>query len=184
VAGDLALLVLGFVLTTVAGGALGYYLQNRAWDHQNDARLVEAERAAAAEVFDELSTLMDKRLYRMTQVAAALRDESMSADDLDRYVKDYREVRYAWNDTLNRNLARTQTYFGDDLRAYLEANVYEGFTRAHDHLLMALNERRSGEIPHTPEDQLRELNVHVYELNVRMGRLIREGAVGRTNPNR
>ena len=55
----------GFVLTTIVGTALGHYFQNRSWRHQHDAELFETERKAAAQVFAELSTLMDKRLYRM-----------------------------------------------------------------------------------------------------------------------
>jgi hypothetical protein len=38
-------LFLGFLFTTVLGGVLGSYLQQRAWNHQNEAHLKE-EKAA------------------------------------------------------------------------------------------------------------------------------------------
>jgi hypothetical protein len=51
-------LVIGFILTTVVGGALGYFFQTRSWRNQRESELREAERAAAIKVFEELSTLL------------------------------------------------------------------------------------------------------------------------------
>jgi hypothetical protein len=62
---QVTLLVLGFVLTTVLGGLLGYVFQRRAWSHQFGVQRRSAERAAAASTLDELTTLLDKRRYRM-----------------------------------------------------------------------------------------------------------------------
>src|SRR3954454_18136782 len=68
-ANQVVLLVLGFVLTTVVGGVLGYYFQRRTWD----ANRRESERSAAADVFDGISRGMDERLYRMRLVYWGLR---------------------------------------------------------------------------------------------------------------
>jgi len=62
---QVALLVLGFVLTSVLGGLLGYVFQRRAWSHQFDVQRRTAEREAAAAALHELSNLLEKRRYRM-----------------------------------------------------------------------------------------------------------------------
>jgi hypothetical protein len=73
---DLAPIIIGFLLTTVLGGVLGFYFQNRTWDHQNKIQRAEQERLhmmqlneekreKALQIFDEVSRLMDKRLYRL-----------------------------------------------------------------------------------------------------------------------
>jgi hypothetical protein len=65
-------LLLGFALTTVVGGSLGYWFQRRNWEYQNDRTLAEADRAHATDICRELSQLMDRRLYRMWQLKWAL----------------------------------------------------------------------------------------------------------------
>src|SRR3954464_10411166 len=91
-ANQVVLLVLGFVLTTVVGGVLGYYYQRRTWD----ANRREAERTAAANVFDDISRAMDERLYRMRLVYWGLKQGG------DQRIKDamneYRVALTKWND--------------------------------------------------------------------------------------
>ncbi len=69
-ADQVVLLVVGFILTTVVGGMLGYYFQRRTWD----ANRRESERTAAASVFDDISRAMDERLYRMRLVYWSLKE--------------------------------------------------------------------------------------------------------------
>src|SRR5690242_10533672 len=97
------LLVVGFVLTTVFGGLLGWFIQNRSWDHQNRVTTDQAHQDAAFATFQELSALMDKRLYRMRVLDDLLTDPQTSDKDLHGAREDYRQVRYEWNDNLNRN---------------------------------------------------------------------------------
>jgi hypothetical protein len=76
---NLAPIIIGFLLTTVLGGLLGSFFQNRTWDHQNkiqqaeqerlrETQLAEEKRDKALQIFDEISRLMDKRLYRLRLV--------------------------------------------------------------------------------------------------------------------
>jgi hypothetical protein len=64
-------IILGFALTTVAGGWWASYLQLRAWNRQNEVRLLEAaiERAGAA--CQEITSLLDRRLFRMQRLMGA-----------------------------------------------------------------------------------------------------------------
>src|ERR1700722_2241688 len=114
---DLLKLLLGFLFTTVFGGLLGWWLQSRSWAHQNRVRLLEVERGEASKVFDEVSRLMDKRLYRMMKLHWTLK-RGASEEDVKQHLQEYREVLYEWNDALNRNLALTEAYFGPKIRAH------------------------------------------------------------------
>jgi len=107
---------------------LGWWLQSRSWAHQNRVRLLEVERGEASKVFDEVSRLMDKRLYRMLKLHWTLK-RGASEEDVKQHLQEYREVLYEWNDALNRNLALTEAYFGPKIRAHLEGKVYEEFRR-------------------------------------------------------
>jgi hypothetical protein len=60
-------LVVGFLLTTVAGGLLGVYLQRRSWSHQYNVQLAAAARDRAVALFEELSRLLDRRLMKSVQ---------------------------------------------------------------------------------------------------------------------
>lgn len=121
-------LFFGFLLTTVFGGLLAYYFQNRAWNHQFRIGLLEADPASATKLFEELSRLMDKRLYRMRQVNWKLKRPA-SEEVVEESMEGYREVLYEWNDALNRNLALTETYFGSEIKKFLEGSIYEEFSR-------------------------------------------------------
>ena len=90
-------LVVGFLLTTVLGGLLGTYLQERGWRHQNDARLQEAELRLAEAVCEAVSGLLDKRRYRMQRLFHAVRvqgrgQETVPADGLAASLDDYDRV--------------------------------------------------------------------------------------------
>ena len=90
---DISKLLLGFLVTTVLGGILGYYFQSRAWTHQNRVRLLEAEQTAATKLFDEISRLMDQRLYRMRQLHWKLKQKA-PRELIDEHMQRYRDVLY------------------------------------------------------------------------------------------
>lgn len=138
---EMLLLVLGFILTTVLGGLLGYVFQRRAWSHQFAVQRSASERSAASSALDELSSLLDKRRYRMLLVFWQLdRDEP---DELERRVSAYRAVLEDWNDGLNRRLALVATHFGSDLKSELEG-LYETYRTAGLLLDEAIRAKRVG----------------------------------------
>lgn len=182
---QISLLVIGFALTTVLGGALGYFFQNRAWRHQHNVELREERRRRALGVFEELSTLLDRRIYRMRQVVWCSRGavaQGETTDDLRTALAEYRVVLRDWNDNLNRSLALAQASFGEGIRASLESDIYERFSsigRAlDDHL------RRVSSGQGTLEDavalgrRLTRLAHAVYDVDVVMLRRIHDDRLG------
>jgi hypothetical protein len=185
------LLVIGFGLTSVLGGALGWWFQNRSWTHQHEAQQRDEERMQALKVFEEVSSLLDRRLYRMQRVFwAAARRARTGADSggrLDEAREDYREVVATWNDNLNRVLALVQTYFGGAARQHLEDVIYEEFSaigRALEQFVTDVLSPADHQPDHVPPvgRRLRWLGRRVYDFNVRMLELLQDGRLGRDAP--
>ena len=178
-ADQVVLLLVGFVLTTVVGGALGFYFQRRTWD----ANRRESERTAAAQVFDDISRAMDERLYRMRLAYWGLKrgdDDRVGAA-----MEEYRATLVKWNDNLNRNLALVQRYFGRGVWAFLSGVLYEEFAIIGRHLESWFR-RRADREPQSAEDgrllvtgrRLQALSNDIFELNRHMIAMIQRGSVG------
>ena len=192
---DVIPIVLGFVLTTVVGGAWAARLQARSWDRQNDLRLKEDEQQRAATACEEVSRLLDKRLYRMRRLfwAIANFEQSPAAiNQLDTRLDDYNEVLYEWNDRLNMNLALVGSHFGLAARQHLYS-LYEDFRRVGSQLEMALRRARQGSDVSPELDAIDpefegwlpgSLNSRVYLLGLAMMSQLREGLVGRRSPDK
>jgi hypothetical protein len=181
------ILVFGFILTTVGGGFLGYWLQNRSWKHQYDAQLHQNERATATSLFEALSQLMDKRLYRMRLLAWSLEADSKDEQAIEQRMQGYRQVLYEWNDTLVRNLAITQAYFGSKVREQLEGVVYEDFSRIGRLIEKRYQAYKLAKSPSnmvSTEVDLLKLSDQIYNLNFQMISLIQTGQVGVFNRDR
>jgi len=122
---QLFLLAVGFILTTILGGILGNYFQNKSWKHQNEIRLINAERDAATRLFDELSRMIDKRYYEMRQLAYKLTFKQIS--DVEEQMDKYREILSTWNGSLNRNRALTRRYFGNNIENIFMDEIHREF---------------------------------------------------------
>jgi hypothetical protein len=128
--GQLVLTGVAFVLTTL----LGTIIANRYESRRAKTDFREKQRDAARVVYEELSRLMDKRLYRMRQVAWVLDRIDAGKDEVEAKWADYRGVLYEWNDSLNRNLALTLRYFGPAVMEKFECDVAEMFAGANEEL--------------------------------------------------
>jgi hypothetical protein len=179
VANQVVLLVLGFVLTTVVGGVLGYYYQRRTCD----ANRRESERTAAASVFDDISRAMDERLYRMRLVYWGLKEGD--EDRIAAAMNEYRTALVKWNDNLNRNLALVYRYFGRDVWAFLSGILYEEFAIIGRHLEDRYRHRRDPEPRpahaarlYISGRRLQALSNDIYELNRFIVSMIQRGGIG------
>lgn len=124
----LILASIGFVLTTVAGGLLGIFLQTRLWTYQWLAQRRSKFEEEARAVFNEVSRLMDRRLFRLKQFQMWTTrgdDERISVA-----LSDYRGTVFDWNDSINRNLAMLQIYFGTEIREQFDYGVGKSFVDA------------------------------------------------------
>lgn len=118
-------IVAGFLLTTVLGGLLATYLQNRSWSHQYAVQSAAKENERAVAIFEEVSRLLDRRLYRMRRIYWALSEDGQSppSRQTQKRMDDYVTVLYQWNDSINRNLALIQRYFGTQSREVFDNQI-------------------------------------------------------------
>ena len=94
---------------------------------------------------------------------------------------DYRHVLYEWNDSINRNLALVQQYFGDAMRKRLDhviGSAFVGLGRSVERLWAAKGDLSATAEPKGLDRQLDELNSLVYGFNLQMIRAIQAGAIG------
>ncbi|MGH7459920.1 MAG: hypothetical protein ACREMA_02685 [Longimicrobiales bacterium] len=176
---DLALLIIGFLLTTV----VGWILQHRSWSHQHELQQLEADRKTAEAVVSELSVRLDTRVRRMRQLAAAYRGTT-SLSDIEQRWTDYGTALDDWNFTLNRSLRLVDRYFGAQRRNELEKEIQPALINAGRDLdalrgtSPADGRRRALAIA----QQLDELNHRYYQFLDDLMLQLAEGAVvGRTD---
>jgi hypothetical protein len=183
-------LLAGFLLTTVAGGLLGYFFQIRSWSHQHEVQFREQERERAVKVFEEISRLLDKRLYRLRQIYWALSRsaESQRKEEMEEKMEEYRAVLYEWNDNVNRNLALMQQYFGPTMRRQLDNEVGGEFVR----LGRRVEDLWKASSTTTPAEResyaqlgsrIGQLSGAIYAFNLDMLRLLQSGSIGVFNPD-
>lgn len=185
----------GVRLTTVAGGWWAYYLQQRAWAQQNDVRLLEDAIDRAGAACQHITSLLDRRLYRMQRLtwAATGGSADIAADDeLERRRQDYVELLYEWHDHLNTNLSLIGTYFGGSARDSLD-QLYEDFRRVGVEVQALVRAARSGEDATKRGAALAyeferrsagSLNGRVHSFGVTLMGQLREGQVGRAAPDK
>lgn len=171
----------GFILTTVVGGLLGYFFQQRSWSHQHRVESAARQRERAVELFDELSRLLDRRLYRMRRLFWSLVNdgEEVPSDASRERMADYVSVLYDWNDSINRNLALLQRYFGRSLRDRLDNEVGVLQRELGEELESLWNGRsRLAEEGSSVEERFNLLADLIYEFNVDMITSIQQGDLG------
>ena len=184
---QLAMLAVGFLLTGVFGGALGYLFQRRAWAHQHEVERRDEQRRQAVKTFEEVSSLLDRRLYRMRRVywAARNRREGGELDRLSAALDDYRDVLLVWNDNLNRIRALVDTYFGGGVARQLQIRVYEEYAavgRALDEFVRQASSDHGGVQVPPLAGRLNMLSHQVFLLNSRMLELMQQQRLGQSAP--
>jgi hypothetical protein len=189
-ANEIIPLIVGFLLTTVLGGLLGTWLQQRSWKHQYDAKLQEDELRRADDVCHQVSKLLDKRLYRMRRFYDALASDPELPERNHRIqaaLKEYNAVLYEWNDALNLHLALMGAYFGERARDWLDIQLYEEFKQVgadlEDYYLKSARGDPGDHNLAELKTYLDSLGNHVYQLGFFMMTQLREGHVGRSAPD-
>ncbi len=209
---ELVGITISLMITTVLGALLGHYLQGRAWDHQHEQLLQEAEIqrdqqlrdaeiqrdqqlrdaeiqreqllreaeiVAARNLFEELSTLMDRRLYRMRRLIWGYQT-SASPEEMAERSASYREVLFEWNEKLSRNFVLAEAYFGKELRLDLEEGIAADFVTLHETLDAFKRAKSVDKGKAFSKNQSADiLNSKISKCNSFMIKSIRNGEVGR-----
>jgi hypothetical protein len=173
---EIVLLLLGFVLTSIVGGAVGAWFQKRSWTHEHLVQICESERDTRTKGLANLSDLMDKRLLRMRQLAWKV-ESAHSVADFDQERRNNNDLRDEWSTRLNSNLAFVETYFGNDARNTLEQDITGGFRQIHEEFNDLF---KSGKLDKDSvkkiESDIDALNPKVYLFDISMEEIINDRA--------
>lgn len=131
----------------------------------------ESEVSRAFSTFEDVSRLLDKRLWRARSLVWATRDSADSAEIARRRTA-YRETVSEWNENLNRNLALVERYFGQKQRGYLEGRISDGLRTVHAEL------RDKSVSAEQLEERIDDLNNNIYVFDVQLLQMVQTGDVG------
>lgn len=179
---QLVTIVTGFILTTVLGGALGYFFQRRTWNHQHRVQIADLERSRAVQTFDDVSRILDKRLYRMRLLYSALVELRHDEELVAKRMEAYRDVLVEWNDSINRNLALVQRYFGASMRERLDGPIGRTAVEIGRSLQESWRRHIEGREPQADsaatQGKLDSLGYLIYQFNLDLIGLIQANNVG------
>ena len=131
----------------------------------------ENEISHAFATFEDVSRLLDKRLWRARSVVWSTRDGADSAEMVKRRLE-YRDAVKEWNENLNRNLALVEKYFGLQQRGYLEVEISDGLRVVNSEL----RNKKFSEKQLT--ERINELNGKIYVFDVGLLQMLQTGNVG------
>jgi hypothetical protein len=165
---ELLPLFVGFILTTVAGGFLGSFLQTRLWRHQWAAERASKTSEAARSLFEDVSRLMDRRLFRLSQLT--LWSNRGEPERLAEAITEYRTVVREWNDSISRHLSLLQFYFGTRVRERFDFEVGQRFVAAGAmaETLYRAAPKGDASLTEKVEQAIVELRADVYQYNLEL----------------
>lgn len=159
---DLIKLTVGFLLTTLCGGLLGFLFQRRHARYQWLRSRWEKELGEAQAVFEDVSRLLDRRLYRTRQLLWSL---NRAPEIRQERISEYRTVVTEWNDNINRILALLAIHFTDERRNDIDRKIGAEFVaigRSLEHALRGEPKVDVGKI----EARLNQLGGQIYYFNL------------------
>jgi|SRR5215208_596218 len=153
---NFVLLLLGFILTTMAGGLLSYWLQKQSWRRQTRVDLYRKRYEEGSQFLDELAKLIGNRFFQLQRylwILEELQDNDIQDDVLQAVAHEVDKTVAEWNSTfwLNRvkirllvGEAQAQQFldFQDDLRTEKPRSIQYRFVKAHE----AVRRAKMGEV--------------------------------------
>jgi len=174
---DFVLLFFGFILTSLFGSLITYYVQSRNIDYQNELIQLQTERQKAEMVFTEISNIMDKRVYRMRKIIWGYRSNDERIN-LDNKWRDYENVLEEWNLGLNKNLSFIQIYFGKEARMKFESVIHKKLKKA-GYLLQEYKKFKAKDDFDESIKLIDQVNEDIYKLDIFMLEAISNNRIGK-----
>ena len=173
---ELVLLLIGFALTTVVGSFLTDQFQSRAWVREDRAKRQQEQMTRASAIYEEVSRLMDKRLFRLRTLQGAL-EQDATAEEVTNARVAYRAVVAEWNESLNRNLVVTEMYFGVDARNQLELDIADGFRQLQNQAIRTVDRPTKINLD-CLQTGANDFNPHIYAFNQLLLARLQRGEIG------
>jgi hypothetical protein len=171
----ISLLIIGFILTGIIGTFVSFYFQTKTSINNYNMGLIESERKAARDIFEEVIKDMDSRVYYAQLVSDDYSfhpETGVQPKVWDKYVIQMN----AWNENINRRKSLGEMYFGPQCLNTIEM-IHSNFLD----LNILLNEIKKG----NPASQAKaktlaySINARIYKLSNQMTYKILNDSVGR-----
>jgi hypothetical protein len=178
------LLVIGFALTTAVGGFLSDRFRRENARTEFEIAAMQSDIGRSVQVFENISQLMDKRLFRMRRLHDVF-NGNIGADEYPQRFSDYRNVLIEWNDNVNRYRALYVVSFNPVARpqplpvivtdACSESFevIARGFRAAHNELQKLIDKKEDASTEKT-QGLLDDLHVCIYFFDEKMLSNIRD----------
>jgi hypothetical protein len=161
---ELIKLTAGFLLTTLCGSLLGFVFQRRHARYQWLRSRWEKELGEAQAVFEEVSRLLDRRLYRTRQLLWSF---DRSSEVREEHLSEYRVVVTEWNDNINRILALLAIHFTAELRNAVDRDIGAEFVAIGRSFEQAIRTESTVDADKF-EQRLNQLAGQIYGFNLRL----------------
>lgn len=165
---DLILLLIGFGLTTIVGAKISREYQQREWHRQYEISKKDDQTRRSEEIYKNISTLMDYRLYRTRR----LNWDNMSKDSH----REFKEMLNQWNSHLNSNETLLETYFGTDAMLFFRNSISKNFRDLYSEIASA--DYSKSTVEKNINDRLDKLNRVISKFNLQMVNAIKNNNVG------
>ena len=113
---DLIRLLLGFILTTLAGAIIANLFQKKSWQRQTRIDLYRKRYEEGTKFLDELSELVGKRYYLLQRFLWAV--ENGNTDKVEVASKEYFEIVKVWNSCYFKNRNKVRLLISDEMANY------------------------------------------------------------------
>ena len=111
----LILIFAGFVLTGIIGQILIGKIQSRNWKDQFEVEKLNRQIKETKTIHEHISLLLDKRIYRSRRLYYSFNDRDVRKinNKCKNCFEEFNDILYEWNDSLNSNIAKVYSYFGE-----------------------------------------------------------------------
>lgn len=153
------------ILTVGLGAVAAFFLQQRQWSLRRDLELREKRTEVARALFEEISRLLDKRLYCLFQLMVwTKRNDSEMAKQA---LMNYREVVRDWNYALSRNISMLHVSYGATASTELDSGVGRRFVEVGS-LVERFHRAEPGLDVDGIDDSIEKLYADVSAFNLRL----------------
>ncbi|MFG1486146.1 hypothetical protein ABMA77_08750 [Halobacteriovorax sp. RZ-1] len=120
---------LGFVLTKIFGSQIVHQYQLRAHKLKISDKRLDDQMQMATEVFEEISSLMDRRLYLERKLLYSHKDVKLRGlpDKTQDRFDEYNKFLYEWNSRMNINICKVEQFYGAKLKTLLQDRIMKDF---------------------------------------------------------
>lgn len=109
----------------VIGSIIGAYFQKQSWYEQNELSKLENDRKRAEEIFSEVSTLMDDRMYKTVRLLSAYKQNN--DEKIVQYKESFTLQLEEWNSNKSRLNALLNGYYGESFSQYFLHQIQNDF---------------------------------------------------------